>query len=224
MSAANTQWLSDLVSPPKNRLATQPPGHLASGLTLVELLVAMGILVTVSAATVLIFRGITRAWRTGELRTERYQQARLLFDLFERELSSCVENPRYPMIGIKGGDEAPLRENSTYDELFFVGTLPGRQGFVERGYWVNANGELLCHDDQAADGDYATGTTEPCGYQISQFEVAYFDGEQKTWLDRWDARPDAPQAGRLPKAVHIRVTIGRQKPEQFDTVIYIPTS
>ncbi len=198
--------------------------HSPLGLTLVELLVAMAILVTVSAATALIFRGITRAWRTGELRTERYQQARLLFDLFERELSSCVDNPRYPLVGAKAGEEAVLRDDSASDELFFVGTLPGRSGFVERGYWVTANGELLCHDDEAADGDYATGTTESCGYQIAQFELSYFDGEAQTWIDRWDARPSGAHAGRLPKAVHIIVTIGRQKPEQFDTVIYIPTS
>src|SRR3990167_7373151 len=98
-----------------------------NGLTLVELLVAMAILVTVTASALLIFRGITKAWRTGELRTERYQQARLLLDLFGRELSSSVVNPRYPLIG-------------TQDELFFVGTLPGRTGLVERGYWVTGDG------------------------------------------------------------------------------------
>src|SRR3989338_710916 len=85
----------------------QPPTE-AKGLTLVELLVAMAILVTVIASTLLIFRGITRAWRTGELRTERYQQARLLFDLFERELSSSVTNARYPLVGLKAGAAAAL--------------------------------------------------------------------------------------------------------------------
>ena len=76
------------------------------GLTLVELLVAMAILVIVSGSTLLIFRGITRAWRTGELRSERYQQARLLFELFEREIASSVANVRYPMVGINSSDKA----------------------------------------------------------------------------------------------------------------------
>jgi prepilin-type N-terminal cleavage/methylation domain-containing protein len=192
------------------------------GLTLIELLVAMAILVTVSASTALIFRGITRAWRTGELRTERYQQARLLFDLFGRELSSSVANPRYPLIGTALAEAAPLHEGSVFDELFFVGTLPGRTAFVERGYWVNAEGELMCHDDEPADGDYATGTSDFCGREVSQFSVSYFDGTQ--WLDRWDARALAPQAGQLPKAVHFILTIGKQQPERFETVIYVPTS
>ena len=192
------------------------------GLTLVELLVAMGILVTVSAATALIFRGITRAWRTGQMRTERYQQARLLFDLFGRELSSSVANLRYPLVGVKAAEGGALRSGSVGDELFFVGTLPGRTGLVERGYWLTAAGELMCHDDEPADGEYATGESELCGRDITLFTTAYFDGTE--WLDRWDGRDGAAQAGKLPKAVHVIMSVGRQKPERFETVIYIPTS
>ena len=193
------------------------------GLTLVELLVAMTILVTVSAATVLIFRGIIRAWRTGELRTERYQQARLLFDLFGRELSSSASDGRYPMIGTKPSEAPRFHEGSKFDELSFVGTLPGRTGFVERGYWVNADQELMCHDDEPADGEYATGVSELCGQDVSQFTVSYFDGSE--WVDRWDGMAHSSEGkGLLPKAVHIVMTIGRQKPERFETVIYVPTS
>ncbi|MBI4003892.1 MAG: hypothetical protein HY353_02620 [Candidatus Omnitrophica bacterium] len=189
---------------------------------MVELLVAMAILVTVTTSAMLIFRGITRAWRTGELRTERYQQARLLLDLFGRELSSCVGSGRYPLVATAANDSPRLEAGSVLDELFFVGTLPGRTGLVERGYWVTAERELMCHDEEPADGDYATGTSEVCGRDVSEFAVTYFDGAE--WLDRWDARPGAPQAGQLPKAVHIILAVGRQIPERFETIIYIPTS
>lgn len=192
------------------------------GLTLVELLVAMAILVTVTTSAMLIFRGITRAWRTGELRTERYQQARLLLDLFGRELSSCVGSVRYPLVGTEASDSPRLEAGSAFDELFFVGTLPGRTGLVERGYWVTAEGELMCHDEEPADGDYATGTSEVCGRDVSEFDITYFDGAE--WLNRWDARPQASEAGQLPKAIHIILAVGRQIPERFETVIYIPTS
>lgn len=193
-----------------------------AGLTLVELLVAMAILVTVTTSAMVIFRGITKAWRTGELRTERYQQARLLLDLFGRELSSGIVSPRYPMVGTKAADNAHLQEGSVSDELFFVGTLPGRSGLVERGYWMTAEGALMCHDEEPADGDYATGVSEVCGRDVTAFEVTYFDGA--TWRDRWDARATAEQTGALPKAVHIVLAIGRQTPERFETIIYIPTS
>ena len=191
------------------------------GLTLVELLVAMAILVTLSASTALIFRGITRAWRTGTLRTERYQQARLLFELFGRELSSSVASARYPFIGTQPGEDPRVPVGSMQDQVFFVGTLPGRTGFVERGYWVNAQGQLLCHDEEPADGDYATGGSELCGSDIAEFKLSYFDGSE--WLTRWDGRSPA-QGGQLPKALHIVLSIGREKPERFETVIYVPTS
>jgi len=169
----------------------------------------MTILTTVSASTVLVFRGITRAWRTGTLRTERYQQARLLFDLFSRELSSCVAHPRFPLVG-------------TAADLYFAGTLPGRAGFIERGYWLTEEGELMCHDDASGDGDYATGDEERCGHDVAALTVAYFDGE--AWHEGWDGRPGAEQAGRLPKAVRITLTIGEQKPEAFETIVHVPTS
>jgi len=182
----------------------------------------MAILVTVTTSAMLIFRGITRAWRTGELRTERYQQARLLLDLFGRELSSSIVSARYPLVGTKPSDTSHIQEGSVLDELFFVGTLPGRTGHVERGYWVSAEGELMCHDDEPADGDYTTGASEICGRDVTEFEIAYFNGSE--WLDHWDARAGAEQAGQLPKAVHIVLSIGRQTPERFETIIYVPTS
>ena len=193
-----------------------------SGLTLVELLIAMMILVTMTMASAVIFRSSARAWRTGELRTERYQQARLLSDLFEREVTSCVANTRYPFIGVRADSGTTLHQASVFDELWFVGTLPGRTGLVERGYWVDARGRLMCHDQEPADGDPATGESELCGQDVSAFDVTYFDGQQ--WLRQWDGRPDTAQAGTLPKAIHLSVTLGRQNPERFETIVHIPTS
>ncbi len=195
----------------------------ASGLTLVELLIAMTILIVVTGSTMLMFRGITRAWRSGQLRTERYQQARLLFGLFTRELSSCVVDARYPFLGIDKTQDAPLKPHSQQDELFFVGAIPGRAGLVERGYWVNDRRELMCHDEEPADGDYRhTGTDELCGQEVSDFDVSYFDGT--AWLTQWDGRTGSLQAGKAPKAIRINLTIGTLHGERFETVIYLPAS
>ena len=193
------------------------------GLTLVELLIALAILVTVMTSTWLIFQGITRAWRTGELRSERYQQARLLSDLFVRELSSCIVNVRYPFIGNDAGGGPPVKSGSTQDELFFVGALPGRSGLVERGYWVSSTGHFMCYDHQPADGAYtASGSDELCGSGVAQFDVSYFDGTG--WLPQWDGRPSGAQAGQIPKAIRLTLTIGNGGGESFETVVSLPTS
>jgi hypothetical protein len=188
-------------------------------LTLVELLVALAILVSVTGSTLLVFRGVTRAWRTGELRSARYQLARLLSDLFSREMASCVSNPSYPLIGLPRGEDSPLHAGETlHDEVMFVAALAGRSGLIERGYWVNADGDLMCHDQDAADGNYQTGFSERCAREIQSFAVSYFDGA--AWLTRWDAHP----LGQLPKAVRIELGLGRDKPERFETVIHVPSS
>jgi type II secretory pathway pseudopilin PulG len=193
-----------------------------SGLTLVELLIAMAILVTITGSTMLMFRGITQTWRSGQLRTERYQQARLLFDLFARELSSCVSQARYPFIG-NDVETISLKEASTQHEVFFVAAIAGRSGLVERGYWVNGEGTLMCHDDEPADGDYeATGIDEPCGTDVVAFEASYFDGTQ--WLSAWDGRHGGDQEAHVPKAVRLTLTVGEKKPEQFETIVHVPTS
>ncbi len=192
------------------------------GLTLVELMIAMAILITITGSTMLMFRGITQTWRSGQLRTERYQQARLLFDLFARELGSCLTQERYPFVG-NDAEATRFKEDSTQDEVFFVGVLAGRSGLVERGYWLNSEHEFMCHDDEPADGDYeATGTDEVCGTDVVGLELSYFDGTQ--WLTAWDGREDGEQEARVPKAIRITVTIGAKKPEQFETVVYVPTS
>ena len=91
-----------------------------------------------------------------------------------------------------------------------MGALPGRVSLVERGYWINDERDIMCHDDEPADGDYTTGVSELCGRDIQGFELTYFDGTQ--WLEYWEGEPEGEQAGLLPKAIHIVVTIGRQKP------------
>lgn len=189
-----------------------------AGLTLVELLVALSILVVVSASTALIFRGISRAWQAGSLKSERYQQARLLLDLFERELASCLVSPQYPLIGQPAGSADPLWEGAAADSLFFVGALTGRAGLTERGYWVNAEQELLCHDEAPADGDPATGISERCGRDVTALQIRYYDGAQ--WQDAWDSAA----ATTLPKAIRLTLTLGTKKSETFETVVHVPAS
>ena len=193
----------------------------ARGLTLVDLLIAMGILVMITTSTMLIFRGVSQAWRSGQMKTERYQQARLLFDLFARELTSCVANARYPLRS-PAADAERIKTGSVHDELFFVGALPGRTGLIERGYWVTATGRLMCHDEEPADGDYSTGTDEVCGTDVAEFDAAFFDGT--AWVDDWDGAPGGNHEGQVPRAIRMTVSLGKPRAESFNTVIYLPTA
>ena len=188
---------------------------------MVDLLVAMAILLVVVSATGMMFRGILQAWQRGQIHTERYQQARLLSELFTRELSCATPNPRYAFLG-NPSDVNTFKPKSVQGSVFFVGTLPGRGGLVERGYWLASTGELMCHDDEPADGDYATGSDEPCAIGVRGFTVSFFDGTN--WRDDWDARPDGAQAGHLPEAVRLLLELGAEGQEPFETVIRLPAA
>jgi prepilin-type N-terminal cleavage/methylation domain-containing protein len=192
------------------------------GLTLVELLIAVAILVIVTGSTMLVFRSVTNAWRSGELKTEKYQQARLLFDLFSRELSSCVLSKRHPFIGHDIEFKGSIRPDSSQAEIFFTGTIPGRAGLVERGYWVDGKGQMMCHHEEPSDADYLSGEDEPCATDIYIFDVSFFDGS--SWKGSWDARESAGEYGTIPKAIRILLKVGSERPEQFETLIYLPTS
>lgn len=88
---------------------------------------------------------------------------------------------------------------------------------------MNAVGQLICHDDEPADGDFiATGRDEVCGTDIQGFDVSYFTGSE--WVGQWDSRPTGLQAGQLPRALQVTVLIGREHPESFDIIIAVPTS
>ena len=179
----------------------------------------MAILLVVVSITWIMFRGILRAWQRGQIHTERYQQARLLSELFTRELSCAIPNPGYPLLG-NPPDADAFKSGSIQGSVFFVGALPGRSGLVERGYWLAASGALMCHDDEPADGDYATGSDEPCAIGVHGLAVSFFDGT--AWREEWDARPTGAQAGRLPSAVRLLLELGSAGEEPFETVIRLP--
>ena len=70
--------------------------------------------------------------------------------------------------------------------------------------------------------NFPSQTVELVGSDVTEFTASYFDGAE--WLDRWIGRSRTGPGGQLPRAIHLVLVIGRQKPEQFETVIYVPTS
>jgi len=193
------------------------------GFSLIEVVIAVAILVVVMSSTLVVLTGATRAWRKGQGQAERYQQARLLMDLFGRELRSSLAGSQHPFLGLSAADATALKPASMQQAVFFVGALPGRAGLVERGYWMAADQTLMCHDEEPADGDYATvGADEICAQRVSGFSVSYFDGVE--WLAAWDGRPDGAQAGRLPTAVRLTLTLDGPHEESFETVVHVATS
>ena len=200
-----------------------------AGFTLLEMLIALALLAVVVSSSVALFRGVAQSWQRGEVRSLRYQNARAIFDIVGRELSSVLPTgSQAPFLGTSGEDP-PVKSGAVGPSLFFVTLVPGAgtTDSAEIGYWLRGQDHMLMRHLQAQpDGDFATvDTDEPLGTQVSEWSLAYFDGTD--WRDRWDARPNGPQTGRLPKAVRIAVTVqdpGGRDHERFDTTISLPVS
>ena len=70
-----------------------------------------------------------------------------------------------------------------------------------------------------------TGAEEVCGTDVAGFEVSYaLGGPPLTWASNWEGQAGGAQAGQVPKAVRIVLTIGREHPESFESLIHVPTS
>ncbi len=189
----------------------------------------MSLLGMLVAASVTVFRGIAKSWQRGEVRSLRYQNARAIFDIVSRELSSTLPpDRRAPFLGV-GPSEAPLKPGATGPELFFVTLVPAASptDTVEVGYWLRAQDHMLMrHLDTHPDFNFQTADAdEPLGTQVAAWSLSYFDGQ--AWVDRWDSRDEAPQAGRLPRAIRISVSVqdpGGREQESFDTTVSLPVS
>ena len=203
--------------------------HRKGGFTLLEMLIALSLLAIIVAASVTVFRGIAQSWQRGETRSLRYQNARAIFDVMNREISSILPpDRRAPLLG-SPADASPLKTDGTGPALFFVALVPGAAptDVTEIGYWLRGRDHMLMrHLDTNPDFDFLTvDADEPLGTQVAAWSLSYFDGA--TWQDRWDSRDGAPQAGRLPKAIRIHVTVqddGGREPETFEMTVSLSVS
>ena len=201
----------------------------ARGFTLLEMLVALSLLGMLVAASVTVFRGIAQSWQRGETRSLRYQNARAIFDIVSRELSSTLPPDRHaPFLGL-GPSDPPLKTGATGPSLFFVTLVPAAADadIVEIGYWLRAQDHMLMrHLDAHPDFNFQTADTdEPLGTEVASWSLSYFDGT--AWQDHWDSRDGAPEAGRLPRAIRIGVSVqdpGGREQEHFDTTVSLPVS
>lgn len=185
--------------------------------TLIEIMVAMAILVIVIGSTLAIFRASATSWRRGEMRAQRYQQARFILERMSKEISSII----------------PVSQAGPYclgtaDKFYFISSLADAPAsLVELGYWLDEEADELMRTFQSTpDYDFSTFDQE----EVLSENVAALHFEYSTgvsWQENWDSRPEAAQAGLLPKAVKIDFDIQDKKgatTESFSTIVTIASA
>jgi prepilin-type N-terminal cleavage/methylation domain-containing protein len=192
------------------------------GFTLVEILVALAILVVIAASTYTVFRGVAQSWLRGDIRTQRFQNARIILEQMSREISQAI-------VGLEIGGRQ-LYCLGTQESFFFICPIeagsPQTSDLAEVGYYLKDT-TLMRHFQASPDYDFSPlDTQEEFSENVSSIRFSYFDGT--TWRDSWDSRLKIPQMyAKPPKAVKIELVLidrrGKES-ESFQVVVFLPAS
>jgi len=174
------------------------------GFTLVEILISLAILAIIVASTFTIFRSASKSWQKGEIRSERYQNARSAISKISVEISQAVisSNSLCRFTGDK----------NKVSFISFVTTGSGIFELSEVGFWLDGAKKLLMRNDEIdPDYDFTTyGHSDILSENISELEFSYYDGA--LWTDTWNS--DQALGVGLPKAVKVKIKVNDKKAKE----------
>ena len=118
----------------------------SSAFTLIEMMITTAVLALLITGIYSIFKGGTDSWTKGNVRMERYQNARAILEMMSREISCAMVNEarKIYMLGV---DNNGFQTNSVKDELYFVAPINptsdinnNHSDLCEMGYWLKDDG------------------------------------------------------------------------------------
>lgn len=197
--------------------------HARAGFTLIEVLLVVAILGTISA---MVFGALASTMRVIEnVRDDQGwgSLTRATLQFMANELSAGYRSPSVPWVG-----QSSQQNGQPADTLAFLSTAQERSG-------VNARETEISRVVYTREGARLVrfarrnlfGLTDESIEQIELldgvigFKIRYYDTVSQTWIDQWDGR----LRGALPRAVMIELTIQRptRQPETFLHWVTIPT-
>ncbi|MBU1044493.1 MAG: type II secretion system GspH family protein [Candidatus Omnitrophica bacterium] len=164
--------------------------------TLIELLIAMGILALLSVILFSVFNVSLRAWKKADNIFKANTIARVVLDRMSREISSAIivngSNDFY-CLGIDSTSSDKLRTNSIGDEFYFIAALNpnldnDRSDLCEVGFWLDgqnaADYELMrfyVTDDRVSgppvdfNFNFSSGASNQLSDNITDLQITYYD-------------------------------------------------
>ncbi len=196
------------------------------GMTLMEVMVAMGILAGIAAMTWISLAGVLDARDTLELQDEVQQSARVAMDRITRELelawltehTAAINTFRTVFVA---------EDNEPLDRIWFTSlshrrmVRDSREGDqTEITLWTeddpehSGNAVLLHREapriDHEPDKD---GVILPLAHRVERFDLSFLDGTRGEWVEEWDTT-GIETPNRLPRAV--RIVLVLESPDPSD--------
>ena len=175
------------------------PHNTQGGFTLVEVLIAIALLAIVSAMVFGSLFTTTRVVEAGRDRAAQEQTIRRVLRVMADEISLSTFDKPFPWTGINGS-----LEGQPADTLAFLAMSDGTGGVVSetiRVVYTRDGDRLMRFAKKNLYGltDESLDQLELAD-RVKGFNVRYFDGQARLWIDEW------PAATKSPKALLIEVT------------------
>ena len=211
----------------------------SSAFTLIEMMITTAVLALLITGIYSIFKGGTDSWTKGNVRMERYQNARAILGMMSREISCAMVNEarKIYMLGI---NDAGFQTDSTRDELFFVApvyptsSLTSTQSdMCELGYWIRGDTEIMRHyavgTSNSIDFVYNIGSSDSLGVKAVDLQFYYYydnvDADSQVNWGSSDSDADT-YLYALPKKIRIvlktRDEEAREDTQTFETTVFMP--
>lgn len=170
-----------------------------AGFTLVEVLVAIALLATVAAMVFGSLLTTTRLVEAGRDRAAQEQTIRRVLRVMADEISLSTHATPFPWTGING-----TLEGQPADTLAFLAMSDGTGGTTSetiRVVYTRDGDRLMRFARKNLYGltDESLDQLELAD-RVKGFNLRYFDGQSRLWIDEW------PAATKSPKALLLEVT------------------
>jgi general secretion pathway protein J len=219
------------------------PGKVAAsrGMTLIEVVVAMGILAMVAVLIHGVIDSLSRGKKAEGMRTDRAHEGREALQRIVRDLSSAYISLHVPDVQALLTERTAFvgRTSIPFDRVDFTAFAHRRtvrnsheSDQAEVGYFVVSDPDdpetmdLVRREQTPIDLDpLKGGIVDVVAENVSEFHLRYLEPQTGQWLDTWDSMQTTGQPNRLPLEVSIRLVlkgVGDGQPYAYTTKILLP--
>jgi general secretion pathway protein J len=211
------------------------------GMTLFEVIVAIGILAMVAVLIGGVVDSLSRG-KTGEgKRAERVREGREAVERIVRDVSSAYLSTHVPLVQamITGKTAFVGRGSTPFDRVDFTAFAHTRierdaheSDQAEVGYFVTSDPavtgkmDLVRREQTPIDFDpLKGGIISVVAEDVDEFDLRFLDPQTSQWIENWDSTQVSGQPNRLPLAISIRLVlkgVGGGPPYTYATKVFIP--
>jgi general secretion pathway protein J len=213
----------------------------ARGMTMIEVVVAIGILAMVGVLIHGVISSLSHGKEVEAARADRVHQGREAVQRIVRDLSAAYLSMHVPQIVALRTELTSFtgRSSSQFDRLDFTAFAHRRterdvheSDQAEVGYWVSQDPDvsdkwdLVRREQTPIDLEpLKGGISEVVAEDIQEFDLRYLEPMTGQWLETWDSVQTTGQPNRLPLEVKIKLVlkgVGDGTPYEYTTKVFLP--